>query len=80
MTLWDAAGYLASGLVIASFCMSDIIPLRGLALASNVAFLLYGIGLGLVPVWLLHAILLPINGVLLWQAHLRRESSRKEDA
>jgi hypothetical protein len=68
MRLWDAAGYLASGLVVMAFCMRDIIPLRVVALTSNIAFLIYGIGLGLIPVWILHAILLPINGWRLWQA------------
>jgi hypothetical protein len=47
--------------------MKGIIALRVVALISNVAFLVYGIGLDLVPVWLLHAILLPINGWRLWQ-------------
>lgn len=70
---WDAAGYLASGLVIMAFCMKDIVPLRIVALTSNLAFLTYGIGLGLVPVWLLHAVLLPINGWRLWQAVAGRE-------
>jgi hypothetical protein len=68
MRFWDAAGFLASCLVVLAFCMRDVIPLRLVALASNVAFLSYGIGLGLVPVWLLHAILMPINGWRLWQA------------
>jgi hypothetical protein len=61
ITLWEVAGYLASGLVIAAFCMKDVITLRALALASNFAFLIYGIGLNLAPVWLLHAVLLPVN-------------------
>ena len=47
--------------MVIAFCMKDIIPLRVVALTSNVAFLIYGLGLGLVPVSLLHAILLPIN-------------------
>jgi CRP/FNR family transcriptional regulator, cyclic AMP receptor protein len=47
--------------VVIAFCMKDIIPLRVVALTSNVAFLIYGLRLGLVPVSLLHAILLPIN-------------------
>jgi hypothetical protein len=72
MRLWDTAGYLASGLVVMAFCMKDIIPLRVVALTSNIAFLIYGIGLGLAPVWLLHAILLPINGWRLWQATAAR--------
>jgi hypothetical protein len=67
MKLWDTAGYLASTLVVMAFCMKDIVPLRVVALTSNVAFLTYGIGLDLVPIWLLHAILLPINGWRLWQ-------------
>ncbi len=62
------AGYVASGLVVMAFCMKDIIWLRIIALASNLAFLTYGLGLGLAPVWLLHAILLPINCWRLWQA------------
>jgi hypothetical protein len=58
---WDAVGYTASLLVIAAFCMTDIIRLRFIAVLSNVAFLTYGLGLDLEPVWLLHGILLPLN-------------------
>lgn len=61
MKLWDVVGFLASGLVVAAFCMEDIVFLRLVALMSNVSFLIYGIGLGLAPVWLPHAILLPVN-------------------
>jgi 7,8-dihydropterin-6-yl-methyl-4-(beta-D-ribofuranosyl)aminobenzene 5'-phosphate synthase len=66
--VWDAAGFLASALV-AAFCMRDIVALRMVALVSNVAFLTYGLGLDLVPVWLSHATLLPVNGWRLdaWQ-------------
>jgi len=67
MTIWDTAGYLASSLVITAFCMKDIMRLRVAATVSNVAFLVYGLGLGLTPVWLLHAILLPVNLWRLWQ-------------
>jgi hypothetical protein len=67
MTIWDTAGYLASSLVITAFCMKDILRLRLAASVSNVAFLVYGLALGLAPVWLLHAILLPVNLWRLWQ-------------
>jgi len=67
MTIWDTAGYLASSLVITAFCMKDILRLRVAASVSNVAFLVYGLALGLAPVWLLHAILLPVNLWRLWQ-------------
>ena len=71
MTIWDTAGYLASSLVITAFCMKDILRLRVAASVSNVAFLIYGLGLGLAPVWVLHAILLPLNLWRLWQCRSR---------
>jgi len=63
----DAIGYLASALVLAAFCMKEMIPLRVVAVCSNIAFLIYGLALGLAPVWLLHAALLPINCWRLWE-------------
>jgi hypothetical protein len=68
MSPCDAAGYLASTLVFATFCMKDMVPLRVIAICSNVAFIAYGLGHDLVPVWALHAFLLPMNGWRLWQA------------
>ena len=38
----DAIGYLASALVLAAFCMKEMIPLRVVAICSNIAFLVYG--------------------------------------
>ena len=61
MTLCDALGYLASGLVLAAFCMKEIVPLRMVALCSNLAFLAYGVSMGLMPIWLLHGLLLLMN-------------------
>ena len=78
MRLWDTVGYLAAGLVIMAFCMKDMMWLRVVALTSNVLFLVYGVGLGLVPVWLLHAILLPVNGWRLWQGICCRCIGRRE--
>jgi hypothetical protein len=67
MNVWNAVGFLAAGLVITAFCMKDILHLRIVAVASNVAFLAYGVALGLMPVWLLHLALLPVNLARLWQ-------------
>ena len=50
MSVWDAVGYLASMLVIASFGMRAMVPLRVLAVCSNLAFFAYGLGLRLAPV------------------------------
>jgi hypothetical protein len=57
-------GYVASALVLSSFLMRRMIPLRATALASNVAFIIYASELGLTPIVLLHSLLLPIN---LWR-------------
>src|SRR5689334_6704524 len=57
----DYIGYLASVLVLCTFCARTMIPLRAIALASNVAFLAYGGLLHLYPVLLLHAVLMPVN-------------------
>jgi hypothetical protein len=68
MSLWELIGYLAAALVLAAFYMREIIPLRVAALCSNLAFIAYGLALGLGPVWLLHALLLPINSCRLLEA------------
>ncbi len=60
--IWiEAAGYVASALVFATFCMKTMLPLRAAAIASNVAFITYGYFGGLYPVLILHLVLLPMN-------------------
>jgi hypothetical protein len=66
--IWESMGYVASALVLAAFCMREMIPLRVAALLSNLAFIAYGVALGLAPIWLLHTLLLPVNGWRLVQA------------
>jgi CRP/FNR family cyclic AMP-dependent transcriptional regulator len=56
--------------------MKAMVPLRVLALCSNVAFLTYGLGLGLTPVYMLHGILLPMNAWRLQQAIVHRRCAR----
>lgn len=68
--LWvNVLGYAASAAVLASFCMSTMIPLRVVALASNVLFIAYGYVDNLHPVLLLHALLFPLNAYRLAQFH-----------
>jgi hypothetical protein len=61
MELAEILGYIAAGLVLATFTMRTMIPLRYLGIASNVAFIAYGYAADLLPVLLLHAALLPLN-------------------
>jgi len=67
MTLIDGLGYLASALVLLTFCMSTMLSLRAAAIASNLAFIGYGLSADIYPVLILHIILLPVNVVLLLQ-------------
>jgi len=61
----DLLGYVASALVLATFCMRAMVPLRILAIFSNLAFIAYGYEASLLPILLLHLVLLPVNLVRL---------------
>jgi hypothetical protein len=65
----DSFGYIASFLVLVTFSMRRMVPLRIVAILSNIAFFEYGFSLGLKPVALLHGLLLPINICRLAQAY-----------
>jgi CRP/FNR family transcriptional regulator, cyclic AMP receptor protein len=57
----NVLGYAASCAVLATFLMRTMVPLRLVAILSNVLFLTYGYLLNIHPVFLLHMALLPIN-------------------
>jgi len=67
-TFWiDLIGWVASAAVLATFCMNTMMPLRVLAIISNVLFCAFGAVAHIFPVLILHAILLPVNVVRLIQ-------------
>jgi hypothetical protein len=61
MTPVASVGYLAAGLVFATFCTKHMVQLRALAIASNIAFIGYGYLGKLWPILILHAAMLPMN-------------------
>jgi hypothetical protein len=63
----DVIGYIASALVLATFSMKSLRALRMTAIASNVAFISYGVIADMRPILILHCILLPVNVVRLVQ-------------
>jgi CRP/FNR family transcriptional regulator, cyclic AMP receptor protein len=63
----DAAGYIASFLVLATFCMRTMIALRLAAIGSNICFIGFGVAAHIYPVLLLHLVLLPLNTVRTWE-------------
>lgn len=63
----ELIGYAAAILTFCTFYMKTMIPLRIVAIGSNFAFMAYGFAGGLYPVLVLHAILLPLNCIRLFQ-------------
>jgi CRP/FNR family cyclic AMP-dependent transcriptional regulator len=57
----DSAGYVAASLTFLAFYTKTMLPLRYIAISSNVAFIVYGALAQLNPVLLLHCVLLPLN-------------------
>jgi hypothetical protein len=74
MHITELTGYLASALVFTTFYMKTMIPLRGVAIASNVAFISYGYLGGMTPILILHAALLSLN---LWRLYQTRQLVNK---
>ncbi|MEX2127334.1 MAG: cyclic nucleotide-binding domain-containing protein [Xanthobacteraceae bacterium] len=70
MSWIELLGYIASAAVFATFCMTTMLPLRLLAVVSNVLFVAYGYFGGVYPVFVLHLILFPINVYRLMQIQL----------
>lgn len=61
MSTVDVFGWIAGALVLATFCLRTMIPLRGVAIASNIAFVAYGVMASTLPIVVLHLALLPMN-------------------
>jgi CRP/FNR family cyclic AMP-dependent transcriptional regulator len=55
-------GAIAAVLSLASFMQKSMMPLRALAMASNVFFIVYGYVESIWPALILHTCLLPLNG------------------
>ncbi|MEM6932216.1 MAG: hypothetical protein AAF526_01385 [Pseudomonadota bacterium] len=71
----DFLGFLAGALVLLTFAMRSMMWLRLVAIGSNMAFLVYGLAVRLMPIWLLHAMLLPLNLLRLEQMFRVRQTN-----
>ncbi len=85
MNSGEIFGYIASVLVFATFYMRTMLPLRIVAVASNLAFITYAAIDGLAPILILHSALLPLNLLRLMQirelgAQVERASSHEFSA
>ena len=61
MNALELLGYLGGVLVFSTFYLKTMIPLRIVAIASNVVYIAYSAMAGLIPILLLHALLMPLN-------------------
>jgi hypothetical protein len=66
-SLAEIVGYLAALLTLGVFYMKTMIPLRVVGIMANCAFIAYGALGDVYPVLVLHAVLLPLNIIRLWQ-------------
>ena len=67
----DILGYAASCAVLATFLTRTMVPLRLIAILSNVLFVAFGYAQHIYPVLFLHVALLPINTWRLVTARVR---------
>ena len=65
--LGTVLGLVAAALYITSYSMKSMLPLRALAVASNVFFIAYGYVQSSLPELVLHSVLLPLNASRLWE-------------
>jgi hypothetical protein len=77
MSWIDVLGYVASATVLATFCMTTMLHLRLLAIASNILFIGFGAFAHIHPVLVLHLILLPVNLARLMQTGQRASACRE---
>ena len=63
----EAFGYAGALLTLGTFAMTKMIPLRIIGICANCAFISYGALAPIYPVLALHAILLPLNSLRLYQ-------------
>lgn len=60
-------GYIGAAMVLATYTMRTMIPLRLMAIGSNIAGLAYAVLAGLKPVLFLHLALLPLNAYRIYE-------------
>lgn len=77
MRWYEALGYVGAALSIAASSMRTMIPLRSLALATNVVMLTYALLAAVYPAVIVNLVLLPLNALRLRQMlRLVREVNR----
>ncbi|HVL58017.1 MAG TPA: cyclic nucleotide-binding domain-containing protein [Burkholderiaceae bacterium] len=67
MTVIEILGYVGAAVIIATYSMKTMIPLRTFGIVGNCIFIVYGFSAAAYPTMVLHLVLLPLNSVRLYQ-------------
>lgn len=81
MALHDMLGYVVALLIFSAFCAREMLQLRTLATLSNIAAIAWGWTAEILPLFVLHSVLLPLNCRRLLEelARRRRMRTRREN-
>lgn len=76
MSKIDLLGWLAAAMVLVTFYLTTMTPLRVVAIASNVLFIFFGLLSQTLPIMVLHCLLLPLNIWRLVEVQQKRKWAR----
>ena len=76
--IYEVIGYIGTGVVLLSFIMTDMKWMRGVNMIGGFISLVYALIVGNMPVVVLNASLITINGIQLIRAIRKERESEKE--
>lgn len=76
--IYEVIGYIGTGVVLLSFIMTDMKWMRGVNMIGGFISLVYALIVGNMPVVVLNASLITINGIQLIRAIRKERKSEKE--
>lgn len=76
---WEYLGYIASALLVASLTMTDVVKLRWYNLFGCIAFTIYGLAIGAVPVAFTNGLLAFVNAYHFIKLYRNKQPETKKD-
>ncbi|ASM53009.1 hypothetical protein PNIG_a0731 [Pseudoalteromonas nigrifaciens] len=76
---WEYLGYIASALLVASLTMTDVVKLRWYNLFGCIAFTIYGLAIGAVPVAFTNGLLAFVNAYHIFKLYRNKQPEPKKD-
>lgn len=77
LTLADLLGAVAALCMLSAFNCKNLIRLRCISLTASAFFIAYAAVMGLMPILVLHAVLLPLNAMRLCQGLRAKQPNRR---